>query len=100
MQMNITRFTQFKTLKIGFSKLTMLNYSVMRSDRNSSKTDTYQENTTNEQHVSTRIRTSRSYQYYDEIITLEVLAPRKVSIFKLFPSDCITMYIIVYFLYI
>ena len=36
-----------------------------------------------------RIWTNMSFQNQDEIISLEVIAFRKVPIFKLFPSDCI-----------
>ena len=40
----------------------------------------------------TRIRTNRSLQNQYEIISSEVIASRKVFIFQLFPSDCITLY--------
>ena len=35
-----------------------------------------------------------SFQNKNEIISLEVIATRKVSIFQLFPSDCITLQLV------
>ena len=80
-------------------------YSLKQSDRNSSKTDTSYKPTMYKQHVlnkfcakinfcQTQIQTNRSFQNKDETISSEVIASRKVSIFKLFPSDCITLYVI------
>ena len=75
----------------------------MKSDRNSSKTDLFISllliNSTFRQVMCkktvwlTRIRSQeQEFSDEDEIISSQFIASRKVSIFKLFPSDCITLY--------
>ena len=73
----------------------------VRSDRKSSEMDYFQKPTTYEQHVYTRSEkkkiTFARHEYGREGVyrikmkSLEVIASRKVPIFQLFQSDCITL---------
>ena len=71
-------------------------YSVIQSDRNSSKTNTFHRPTTYEPHVKTFSKGKITYarHEYGRVglfkikMSLEVIASRKGSIFKMFLSDC------------
>ena len=65
----------------------------MQSDRNRLKTDTSHAPTTFARHEYGRVG---DFKNCDVIISSEVVAYQKVSIFKLFPSDWITLYQKVY----
>ena len=73
-------------------------YSVMQSDLNSSKTDTFDEPITSEPHVYTSFEQLITFARHEYgrldlriKISSDVIASRKMSIFQLIPSDCITL---------